>query len=136
MQKLTKSWSVHNKKRYLLSAFLVTFSLTFISLRESDELPGDLFPHIDKVFHIVAYFVLTILWSAYLFLQKPKWKSITIQLIVTLGLFVYGIIIEILQSRLTTSRMFEIYDLLANMFGMILGAFLFMQIVEPKLKNN
>ncbi|WP_181858114.1 VanZ family protein [Polaribacter sp. WD7] len=82
------------------------------------------FTGIDKVFHLLAYFTLGISWLT-AFYRKTKYKYAIIILCI-----VYGIIIEILQSKLTNYRTGDYLDILANTLGIFLALFLFNQILK------
>ena len=56
--------------------------------------------------------------------------------IVALFLTVYGIIIEVLQSKLTTTRVYDIYDIVANFSGIVFGILIFKFLNKYKLKSN
>lgn len=105
--------------------------LTVVSLRETTHLPMGLFPYQDKVFHVSAYTVLSVLWLVTLWLYRPKSKRSRLVLIIFIGLFIYGIVIEVLQSALTTTRLFELKDLLANVTGIVLGTLLYTTAISP-----
>lgn len=107
-----------------------------MSLRETDDLPSNLIANFDKVLHVSAYIVLTILWAFTLNTFKQNIKTTKLLTIVFIGLLLYGIIIEVLQSKVTTTRLFEVNDLFANVSGIILGALLYKFVVKPKLKSN
>lgn len=125
-----------HKNLYLFFASFCIVVLTIISLKEADSLPNELIPYLDKIFHLLAYIVLTILWGIYLVKQYPKTNLNKLLTIVVAFLVVYGIIIEVLQSKLTVSRMFELGDLAANLLGIVLGILMFKNIIKHKLKNN
>ncbi len=90
------------------------------------------FPHADKVVHFGFYFVTTIL--AYLVFSK-EWLLATKKrkkiFFVFLFTVLYGIIIEILQIKLTHDRAGEFFDVVANTFGSISAIF-----VTLTLHNN
>ncbi|CAL2103966.1 VanZ family protein [Tenacibaculum sp. 190130A14a] len=75
------------------------------------------FSGIDKIEHGIAYFMLTFFWLI-------SFRKKAVNYIVVFCCFVYGIIIEVLQSVLTNYRIAEYYDILANSIG-ILIAFIF-----------
>jgi VanZ family protein len=76
----------------------------------------------DKILHTSGYCLLTISW---LLTFRPKtylWKSI---ILVTLVVFIYGIIIEILQGVFTYNRQADIYDVFANLSGITIATLFF-----------
>lgn len=71
---------------------------------------------IDKLGHVIAYLLLTVLVG----LSLPRVSRVTVG-IVTIG---FGILMEILQESLTAYRMLDIYDILANIIGSVIGIWL------------
>ena len=130
-----KNWLVL-KQLFLVSAILITCFITFISLKENNELPNISLVNIDKIFHVFAYVILTLLWAISLYFYLPQMHFVKLLAIVVFALLCYGIIIEALQSRMTTTRLFELNDLLANLIGIVLGSAIYRYLVVPKLKNN
>ncbi len=57
-------------------------------------------------------------------------------MIVALFLFIYGIIIEVLQTRLTVNRVGEYQDVIANVLGIVLGSLLVRYINKLELNYN
>ena len=101
---------------------LLLISITFFSFYNSSfDLTRKIY-HIDKLFHFIAYMILT-LPSA---LAKLRYKYL-------LGLlfFNYSLSIEILQPFV--GRNGEILDLVANLFG-ILTAFLIANFFREKIE--
>ena len=76
---------------------------------------------IDKIGHAGVYLILTFL----ICLRKliiPRWKK----LMVAVGLSsIFGIVMEVLQLTIYTGRNFEFLDIIANIIGSFLGAFLY-----------
>ena len=101
--------------------------ITVLSLVRFPEDPTIDFeiPHLDKIVHFTFYFVAAILAGLYLkevlFVKKSFNKILLISL---LFVWVYGIIIEILQSTITTARSGEVNDVWANCLGGFIGVML------------
>ena len=70
-------------------------------------------PHGDKVLHIAGYAMMALLWLAAV-------KKLTIRLLASL--VVLGIALEIAQGLLTMDRRFELWDIIANITGVFVGA--------------
>jgi len=81
----------------------------------------------DKYLHFIAYFGLSILWY---FALRDKINEKVFKIVVPLGLILYGIILEGLQSGLTTYRTGDVYDAMANTAGVIVGMILFNRIIK------
>jgi len=110
----------------LVSSYAVLLLvLSLISIGKIETL-GSSFD--DKINHVGAYFVLTLLVYNYFNKINLK-KALLYALFVAVA---YGFLIELLQKIATTTRMFDVYDMLANFFGAII-AVLFM-IFYRKLK--
>ena len=87
------------------------------------------FSSIDKVYHLFAYFTLTICWL-FSFYKKP-----TLKYFIVIGCIIYGIIIEVLQHTLTMYRTGDYKDVFANTLGIVLGLLVFNQILK-KIEVN
>ena len=94
-------------------------------------MPASGFPEVnlpagtDKPIHLALHFVLVLLWQLYWFYRNNKvfsWKN---GVIVLSGSLLYGIIIEMLQGYMTASRTPDIFDVLANFCGALIGVILF-----------
>ncbi|MGB1017890.1 MAG: VanZ family protein [Chitinophagales bacterium] len=107
---------------YASAAIVLFFSVGFVSLLPSQELPKTGFNHIDKLVHITMYFILSvILVKASLKLNNTPLKILAIPIVLS---FFYSFGIEILQEMITDSRFFDIFDILANGIGCILALLL------------
>ena len=124
------------KNSYLGLAVLFSVFLTVISLKESEGLTIESIPYLDKIFHLFAYMVLTLLWSKYFVHLFSNTKMAVTLTILALFLTVYGIIIEVLQSKLTVTRVFDTYDIVANFLGIVIGILIFKYMKMHKLKSN
>ena len=87
-------------------------------------------PVSDKILHAFGYCLLTISW---LLALRPKSNKRKSTILIAFTVFIYGIIIEILQEALTNYRQADLYDVFANFTG-ITVAFLFFIIVLKKRK--
>ena len=124
MQKLIKSL-LKDKSIYI--AILVTISIAFLSLMNLSGKVIISLSNIDKVYHAIAYFGLTISWL-FAFISKGRKKTIVISCIA------FGMLMEFLQSNLTTYRSFEYLDMIANTVGVLIGLLFFIRI-EKNLIN-
>lgn len=122
---ITKPWSV--LKRYFFTIAFISWMVfvTFSSLSSFEGVHVSRFniPHADKIVHFMFYFVACIL--GVLFLRERTGgnmqlgKALFIMTIATIG---FGIIMELLQYSLTTQRMGDILDGIANTIGSFCGA--------------
>ncbi len=111
------------KKTILLITIAYTVSLTIVSLMRLNNLPDIKISFGDKIFHFIAYAVLTILWS-YSFLFSFKFKMKKALLSSAILSVVFGIVIELLQGSMTDYRALDVYDALANTLGVLLASLL------------
>lgn len=85
--------------------------------------PPASFPHSDKVYHLLAYCVLTICFS-YALLSVASWSMSWRLGITFFGLIALGFSLEVMQWFLA-ARTFDVVDLVANGLGILLGLVLF-----------
>lgn len=103
--------------KFILSiAILWTLSIAFLCLVQLHDLPSFGVSEMDKYVHFTFHFTFTLLWSGYFWRTQ---KSIVIKTVfkVFLASVAYGILIEFLQSALTTTRKGDVMDVLANTTG-------------------
>lgn len=108
----------------LLVALLWTSIVSYFCLVQSNDLPVINIQNLDKYIHVFFHFVFTFVW--FLFLYKHlKIGSIFRPLLTSFLLsFVFGIIIEILQGLVTTTRSADVMDGVANVTGATLAVVL------------
>ncbi len=117
-------------KLYYFTAVFLTIAIAIGSLISiNDVIETPVLQFFDKFVHTSAYFFLTLSWLlAYKRnLQKQK-KDILVVILV----FVYGIIIEVLQGVLTNYRQADLLDMLANLGGIVIAALFFNLIFRRK----
>ena len=71
----------------------------------------------DKLYHILAYIVLTLVW--YFAIESNRFNRKIAYL--TVSAIAFGIVIEALQGKLTTHRVGDILDVVANVVGVLLA---------------
>lgn len=125
MQKLIKSLF---KDNLFIIAILITISIAYLSLIKMPKADINI-SNIDKVYHLFAYFTLTICWL-FSFYKKKHLKYF-----IVISCIIYGIVIEVLQDTLTMYRTGDYKDVLANTLGIVLGLVVFNQILK-KIKVN
>ncbi len=106
-------------------AIFLTLFITIISLIHLQGVTGIKIKNSDKFGHFIAYFLLSLSW---LYALKDSPLKINKKYIIVFILVCYGIIIEILQVILTTSRQADFYDVIANSVGILFAAFIFEKI--------
>lgn len=111
---------------------LYVLALTFLSLVSLSDVPSLGFDFDDKIYHSLAYFILTLVLFNYFNAIKKK-NALVISVTIAI---VYGIIVELLQYTLTTWRTFDIYDAIANTLGAIIASVLIGVLLKGKVKIN
>ncbi|KJD32623.1 hypothetical protein PK35_09550 [Tamlana nanhaiensis] len=89
----------------------------------------------DKIFHFVTYALLMGLWYfslVYTLKFSPK-KGMLYAFIIA---FVFGMIIEVLQDTLTTTRSLDVFDVVANTFGALLATLVLSFYNKLRVKNK
>ncbi|MEZ4855544.1 MAG: VanZ family protein [Gelidibacter sp.] len=106
--------------------------LTVFSLVNIADIPrlGSTFD--DKIYHFIAYAILTFLLYYY-FINIPIKRNIVLAAFTAI---VYGIFMEFLQYLLTNTRTADIYDVRADVFGIIFGAIICIVYKKVKVKIN
>lgn len=94
--------------------FLVIIYCSFFLIPGSDETPP-IIPHIDKIGHFILYGSQAIALKLTFINMNLKSSGISSLMIC----FILGLLIEILQPVLTNNRVFDLFDILANIAGAI-----------------
>lgn len=133
MRMLIKNLLAH-KKTALLVSLIYTLLLLIVCLISLEELPEEAVKKGDKIFHFLAYSLLTWLWfntfSNYLKLNTFKLIFATIVFCT-----IFGIIVEYLQSRFTTFRAADYKDIIANTIGVLTTAAIILVLGKSQVKN-
>jgi VanZ family protein len=101
---------------------LVALIILYLSLADSqsfNKVPFLNIPHLDKIVHFLMYFGLM---SVIVFEHRKSIIGRTQLVLIALIPFIYGILMEILQMTITSTRSGSIYDVLANSSGIIVSA--------------
>ncbi len=116
------------ERNSLLIAIVATIVLAILSLSVVPKINMGLgIKSGDKYLHFIAYFGLTTLWY---FALKDKIRQKVFKFFVPLALILYGIILEGLQSGLTTYRTGDVYDAIANAAGVIVALLVFNRLLK------
>ena len=114
--------------RYLLPGICWLILVLLLSLTPGEEMPQHVVSLVafDKLMHWFFYGMLTHLWLVGL---KKQYYSVYLKRnavwIILSSVIVLGIIIEFLQGEFVSGRFFEIWDILANIIGCLMGILLF-----------
>ena len=97
-------------------AISYTIALAILSLVNVDSVSKIGIDVSDKLVHVLAYALLTLIWFYAL-----KISSIQLKLgILALSCIIYGIILEVIQGVITTHRQADFYDVVANIVGVLI----------------
>ena len=110
-------------------AVFFTISITIGSLVKSDFIVVKSISVSDKIYHLIAYFLL-MLSLLYVFCKKETFQK-NVKYVI-LGCIIFGIIIEILQGVITSYRTASYLDIVANTIGVLLAAVIF-HVFEKKI---
>ena len=106
--------------------------LTILLLLPGRDIPSinlDLGIPTDKLVHFTALFIAT-----GSFLLSIHWEENKHRKKIILGLIVYGVFMEFLQSVLQKTRAFEVGDIIANLSGVLAAVVLYV-IIGKIIKN-
>ncbi len=118
MQMLTK---ILFRDRFLYVALAVTAAIAFLSLMQLGKSPINI-SHLDKLEHAIAYCTLGFTWMMAI---KKSHHNLGVRYLIAMACFFYGIIIEVLQTTITSYRTASVLDVLANMVGIGIALSLF-----------
>lgn len=119
---------MRNKKTLLaiLWNVLILF-FCLVNLSDINSVQKVAFPHIDKVVHFVFYTTASFLW-----LWALKKSTLQRQLLIIMGLSIFGLLIELLQDILPTKRAFEWLDVACNIAGILAGTIAYLVYKKTK----
>lgn len=114
MLKHIKNWLLVNA---LFIALVISAIIVLLSLINISQLPTPNIGVSDKVMHAFAYAVL--FWSWMLVFRKNiSFKTKTLLFV---ALFIFGIILELIQGEITNYRTADWKDIVANSTGLFFG---------------
>lgn len=106
---------------------LWALAIFLASSLESTELPSFDIPYLDKLVHLIEFFILAMLTSRLLFKKHYKaLKSSQLLIIIITSIFgtLYGLTDEIHQLS-TEGRVFSLVDLSMDAIGSVLGSIVY-----------
>ena len=103
-----------------LTVLIAYLSLSHLTLRNLMS-----FSYLDKLGHLFAYFLLTCTW----FLVARRVPGIMFRVFITIYVFFFGLLMEGLQLVLVSYRQADLYDIIANLTGILFALFLYDKIV-------
>ncbi len=122
------------KKIYIWLAVLWTLTIIVLCLESTADLPKIKISGFDKVAHAIIHLVFTFLWFMSFINLKIELKKAA--LFAFLFSVFFGIMIEVLQQILTTTRQADILDILANITGAFVAVCLVFYLDIKKILND
>ena len=107
------------KLLFLIPAVAYTIAILYLSLINLADTPVKELGVSDKIMHGGAYFGLGLLWMFYMLYSYKNNNFFAKIIAISLAIISFGILIEVLQDRLTTYRQLDLYDILANSIGVV-----------------
>ena len=103
--------------------------MNFISL---DSVPQFGWGFEDKIYHVGAYVVFSVLWASWMYLRFDN-SRLRVLAVCCLG---YGALLELVQQIVNPKRTFDLLDLISNCTGVVIGiifvSYYFERIVKLK----
>lgn len=118
------------KQLLLVVSILYTITLIVLSLINIDNMPDLGSSMDDKIFHVIAYLILSVLWITYVKPLNNK-RLITVAILGSIGL---GVLMEVMQYLFNPNRSFDVFDMLANTLGVFIGTLIAVRYTLLKLK--
>ena len=112
---------------FIAIAIGITLLIGYLSLKQFEGDSTFQFEQMDKIAHAISYCVLTLSWL--LAIKDVRLKS-KLQNTIALSCMLYGMVIEVLQTTLTTYRTASFLDILANLVGIIIALLLFKSVFK------
>ena len=103
---------------------ILTFYLSLISARSASKFNIWDFTGTDKLAHLIFYGVFSFLWC-----MSLRKRNVEKKYVLFFSIF-FGVSMEIFQLYLFNGRSFELYDILANIIGSIIGVILFQKFIN------
>ena len=116
-------------KTLLYLGVLYTFIITYLFIAPRTDFPEiDFYISIDKIGHLMIHLILSLIWLSYFFVRAKHDFAIRYVILVVIACLTYGIIIEVLQQMLLANRKADLFDVLANGIGTLVGMLLFLNV--------
>lgn len=123
--------------KYNLGGILWILLIFIACSTPGEQLPPAPFFDFDKLVHLFFYGTLQLLLLRGFYLQNQfvalRKHYLPITFIISAG---YGILIEVLQGHVFRNRSFDLYDMAANIVGVILAILCWILFFKKKIKQN
>jgi VanZ family protein len=104
-------------------SLVYTLLMTIALLTPITGTPKIEFPFVDKMVHFIMNAGLFIVWSSFILSKRIGLSKTQTLALLFLGVLFYGILIEVLQENFIATRGADIFDVVANIFGLFFGLF-------------
>jgi len=122
---------------FLFFSWMALVSVLSLMPMDDLDLGGPEIPYMDKWVHLGFYLIAMLLGSFFLWERfRLRWKRKPSMLWMGGALVIYGMIIELLQERMGFDRSAEWTDLVANLVGICLGAWLAWVLISKRESLN
>ena len=123
------------KKQTLLISLIYSIALISLSLINLGDTLDYVPSFSDKIFHFLAYCLLTVFWF-YTFIYRFKKSKISAYILAASFAITLGIIIEVLQGGITENRSGDLNDVFANVLGVAFAEILLILKNKLGVKNE
>lgn len=116
-------------------AFIFTFLVLYASLSNMNSMDTAgffSFPHADKLVHFLMFLVLTLSWLSGISKYYRHHRKKVLLYPVGISIFIFGVLMELLQHYISSGRTAELTDILANTLGIIAAFILFRWLKEQQ----
>lgn len=120
-------------KFLLYIGVIYTLLITVAFLSPATNLSKMDIPYFDKTAHVFLHAALSFIWFMYFFINDRGHISIGGHFVILLGCATYGIVIETSQHWFTDSRTFDLWDIVANGIGSLIGLVCFRIVGNPAI---
>ena len=124
------------KLKYFIPAilwFIISTILLCFPGNQFPSVPFFNFPHLDKIVHLVIFFLLTFLFSYPVSkTELPQKRRKSWFLFIAIYISGYGILIEFIQKYFIPFRSFDLFDIVFDILGSFAGLYLANRIFSAK----
>jgi VanZ family protein len=118
-------------------ALLLTIFIFILMALPGNMLPKEektFIPNLDKLIHATLFGSFVFLWCIYYSTRKEKNNHATSRYVLILIIAcLYGVATELMQKYLIPNRDYDIYDIMADSVGALLG-YIFVRLIVNRMK--
>lgn len=106
---------------------------SFISGNTLNKIPLINIPYFDKFIHFTWYFFLYIFWYSYMINRDVKNQKLAVRFGLIISIILLGLIIEIVQEKVSVNRSNDIFDFLAEIVGTFCAFLVFFKLYQSQI---